>query len=170
MPMSAVPARLDHRADDGTLDGAAGEFVLAESLGYLVNRLARAMARELAGELRPHGVAIGQWAVLLILWTRDGLSQAELARRVAIEPPTMVRTIDRMIRDGLVTQVRDPRDARAVVIHLTDRGRALRDELIPLAADVNARALEGLDADDRATLVRLLATVLASLRGERSEA
>lgn len=166
MPVSAVPARLDRGADDGTADGAAGGFVLAESLGYLVNRLARAMARELAGELRPHGVAIGQWAVLLILWTRDGLSQAELARRVAIEPPTMVRTIDRMIRDGLVTQVKDPRDGRAVVIHLTDRGRALRDELIPLAAEVNRRALGSLDVGERATLLRLLRVVLDTLGGE----
>ena len=164
--MKATAGRPNHEADDGTAGGAAGDFVLAESLGYLINRLARAMARELAGELRPHGVAIGQWAVLLILWTRDGLSQAELARRVAIEPPTMVRTIDRMIRDGLVTQIRDPRDARAVVIHLTDRGRALRDELIPLAAEVNARALGGLDPGERATLLRQLRTVLETLGGE----
>ena len=165
--MSAAPARLDHEAPDGTVAGAAGDFVLAESLGYLVNRLARAMARELAAELQPHGVAIGQWAVLLILWARDGLSQAELSRRVAIEPPTMVRTIDRMIRDGLVTQVRDPRDARAVRIQLTDRGRALRDELIPLAAEVNARALGDLEAGERATLLRLIRTVLASLDHDR---
>ena len=161
--MSAVPARLEHDAADGTVAGAAGDFVLAESLGYLANRLARAMARELAGELRPHGVAIGQWAVLLILWARDGLSQAELARRVAIEPPTMVRTIDRMIRDGLVTQARDPKDARAVRIHLTEHGRALRDELIPLAAEVNARALGALEASERATLLRLLRAVLDTL-------
>ena len=168
--MKARAARIDHETDEGTVGGAAGEFVLAESLGYLINRLARAMARELAGELRPHGVALGQWAVLLILWTRDGLSQAELARRVAIEPPTMVRTIDRMIRDGLVTQLRDPRDARAVVIHLTDRGRALRDELIPVAAEVNARALGGLDAGDRATLLRLLRAVLDTLGGAAASA
>lgn len=161
--MTAVPGRRVNDTADGTVAGAAGDFVLAESLGYLVNRLARAMARELASELRPHGVAIGQWAVLLILWARDGLSQAELSRRVAIEPPTMVRTIDRMIRDGLVTQVRDPRDARAVRIHLTDRGRALRDGLIPLAAEVNGRALRGLQASEQADLLRLLRVVLDTL-------
>jgi DNA-binding MarR family transcriptional regulator len=36
----------------------------------------------------------------MFLWGGDGLSQAELARIVAIEPPTIVRTIDRMVRDG----------------------------------------------------------------------
>ncbi|TME08271.1 MAG: hypothetical protein E6I65_12775, partial [Chloroflexi bacterium] len=70
-------------------------FAVEDSLGYLLNRTARLMANELADRLRPAGVAIGQWAVLLFLWARDGLSQAELSRLVAIEPPTMVRTIDR---------------------------------------------------------------------------
>lgn len=164
--MTQVPARLVPSAGEGVVESAVGDFVLSESFGYLINRLARAMARELARELRPHRVAIGQWAVLLILWTRDGLSQAELSRRVAIEPPTMVRTIDRMVRDGLVTQVRDPSDARAVRIHLTDRGKALQGDLIPLAADVNRRALGGLGASERATLLRLLRRVLGELGGE----
>ena len=75
----------------------------------------------------------------------------------------MVRTIDRMIRDGLVTQVRDTKDARAVRIHLTDRGRQLRDELIPLAAEVNRRALASLEASERTTILRLLRDVLDTL-------
>jgi len=75
-------------------------FVIEDSLGYLVNRVARLMARDLAERIRPAGVALGQWAVLLVLWARDGMTQAELSREVAIEPPTVVRTIDRMVRDG----------------------------------------------------------------------
>ena len=50
------------------------------------------------------------------------MTQAQLARRVAIEQPTMVRTIDRMERDGLVTRTPDPNDRRASRITLTDRG------------------------------------------------
>jgi len=36
----------------------------------------------------------------LFLWARDGMSQAQLAQEVAIEPPTMVRTIDRSAHQG----------------------------------------------------------------------
>ena len=100
------------------------EFVIDESLGYLVNRVARSMADRLAERMRPAGIGIGQWAVLLFLFARDGLSQAELSRDIAIEPPTMVRTIDRLVRDGLVTRVADPADGRLSRIHLTDRGRS----------------------------------------------
>jgi DNA-binding MarR family transcriptional regulator len=138
----------------------ARDFVIEESLGYLVNRLARLMAQQLADELRPAGIGIGQWAVLIFLWERDGRTQAELARVVAIEPPTMVRTIDRMVRDGLVTRERDPRDARISRILLTDRGRSLRDELVPKAIAVNAANLQRLTPREGQTLRRLIVKLL----------
>jgi DNA-binding MarR family transcriptional regulator len=132
------------------------EFVIEDSLGYLVNRAARMMANQLAQELRPAGVGIGQWAVLMFLWASDGMSQAELSRVVAIEPPTMVRTIDRMVRDGLVTRVPDPGDGRVSRIYLTERGKSLRTELVPRAVAVNAANLGRLTPDERRSLGRLL--------------
>jgi DNA-binding MarR family transcriptional regulator len=141
-------------------ESEAQEFVIEESLGYLVNRVARSMAHDLAEELHPAGIGIGQWAVLLFLWARDGQSQAELSRVVAIEPPTMVRTIDRMVRDGLVTRVPDAADGRISRIHLTERGRSLRDALIPKAMAVNATYLGRLTATERRALRRLLGKLL----------
>jgi DNA-binding MarR family transcriptional regulator len=135
-------------------------FAIEDSLGYLLNRTARLMAHELAESLRPAGVAIGQWAVLMFLWARDGMSQAELSRLVAIEPPTMVRTIDRMVRDGLVTRATDPADGRLARIHLTERGRSLRDELVPHAIAVNDEILRRLTATEGRTLRRLLTKLL----------
>lgn len=151
---------------DGDDAGGSGRglgsrtFAIDESLGYLVNRTARLMAQELAERLRPAGVAIGQWAVLMFLWARDGMSQAEISRLVAIEPPTLVRTIDRMVRDGLVTRVPDPDDGRLSRIHLTEQGRSLRDPLIPLAMAVNDEILHRLTANEGRTLRRLLTKVL----------
>jgi DNA-binding MarR family transcriptional regulator len=137
-----------------------GIFVIEESLGYLVNRAARLMAHELADRLRPAGIGIGQWAVLLFLWARDGTTQVELARTVAIEPPTMVRTIDRMVRDRLVTRVADPRDGRLSRVHLTDRGQALRDVLVPEAIAVNEAIGGRLTGSELRMLRRLLTKLL----------
>src|SRR5258708_24296363 len=133
--------------EDAERSGLVSEsrtFVIEDSLGYLVNRMARLMADDLAERIRPAGVAIGQWGVLLVLWARDRMTQAELSRVVAIEPPTVVRTIDRMVRDGLVTRAPDPDDGRLSRIYLTERAQSLRDELVPLAAAVNEEILNGL--------------------------
>ncbi len=151
----------DERAGEAQANVKAGqarspEFVIDESLGYLVNRVARSMANQLAERMRPAGIGIGQWAVLLFLFARDGLSQAELSRDVAIEPPTMVRTIDRLVRDGLVTRVADPADGRVSRIYLTDRGRSLRDELVPMAVAVNEATLARLTDKEGKALRRIL--------------
>jgi DNA-binding MarR family transcriptional regulator len=150
----------DHRRPDPAAESDGREFVIENSLGYLVNRAARSLAHQLAEELRPAGVGIGQWAVLLFLWARDGISQAKLSRVVAIEPPTLVRTIDRMVRDRLVTRVPDPDDGRVTRIYLTERGRSLRDELIPKAVAVNARNLRRMTENEGRTLRRLLDKLL----------
>lgn len=154
-----------HRADEAQEAAGTHEFVIEESLGYLVNRAARLMAQQLGDELRPMGVGIGQWAVLLFLWAEDGLSQASLSRVVAIEPPTMVRTIDRMVRDGLVERRADPDDARVSRIHLTDKGRALRGQLTPKAVSVNRRILARLTPSEGRTLLRLLSKITSPPRG-----
>lgn len=153
---------------DALVSGRHGSFVIEDSLGYLVNRVARSMAHQLADELRPAGVGIGQWAVMMFLWARDGMSQAELSRVVAIEPPTMVRTLDRMVRDGLVTRVADPHDGRVSRIYLTDRGRSLRVELVPKAVAVNEATLARLTAPEGRTLRRLLGKLVGDDRGPMS--
>ena len=130
-----------------------------ESLGFLVNRAARLMAAELSRRLEVHGVAIGQWAVLFFLYQRDGLSQAELSREVAIEPPTVVRTVERMVRDGLVERRSDPHDARLVRVYLTEKSRGLQDQLVAESQAVNAMATAAL-GDESAELLRAQLRVL----------
>lgn len=136
------------------------DFRPDDSLGYLVNRAARLMAQALGRRLAPYGVGIGQWAVLLFLYRQDGRTQADLSRVVAIEPPTMVRTIDRMVRDGLVERQPDPKDARAVRIVLTPRARELRQDLLAEARAVNAEARAALGDRADEQLARGLRTLI----------
>lgn len=105
-------------------------FVILESLGYLISVLARLLDRSLNARLQQHGSSFGQWPVLLALWAEDGLLQIDLARRAAIEPATLVLTLDRMERDGFVRRQRLSHDRRLSGIYLTAKGRQLRDELI----------------------------------------
>ena len=162
--MTEVVQRRDEAAAGERRAGAP--FVVEESLGYLVNYLARAFTRALAEALAPHGVAPAQWAVLLILWAEDRLSQTELSRRVAVEEPTMVRTLDRMERDGLVRRERDAHDRRRSRIVLSERGRALRDILVPAAVAVNAAAQQALTPEERRRLPEMLRRLIAALAGE----
>lgn len=140
-----------------------GLFVIEESFGYIVNYAARAFGREISKRLAAHGVRAGQWPVMMFLWAQDGQTQRELSRQVAIEDATMVRTIDRMERDGLVRRERNPQDRRQIRIFLTEKGWDLRDTLIPEAIAGNRLALRGVSEDEQRQLLDLLRRVIGAL-------
>lgn len=144
-------------------DQDVGLFVIEESFGYLVNYTARAFGRKLSRLLAARGARIGQVAVLLFLWAQEGQTQRELSRKVAIEDATMVRTLDRMERDGLVRRERNPQDRRQIRIFLTEKGWALRDTLIPEMIEGNRSAVRELSDDEQRQLLDLLGRVIGAL-------
>ena len=138
-----------------------------ESLGYMVNHLARQLARALHDRIAPLGVVPGQFAQLLALYERDGVTQKELCEIVGIEQPTMANTLGRMERDGLVERRPHPDDRRKQLIYLTDKARGLEGRLTEAAESVNTLATVGLAASERSTLLRLIATVQANLESRK---
>ena len=135
----------------------------SRSVGYLVRQTHRAFTRALQARIAPHGVSIGMWFFLRALWQEDGISQRELSQRVGMMEPTTASALANMERSGLVRRVRNRSDRRIVNVFLTERGRALRRELLPLAAAVNDEALRGIAANDVAQLRALLGRVQARL-------
>lgn len=155
------------RAEDGP-DAGRVAYAIDDNLGYLVNRTARLMGQMFSRRLERHGVALAQWAILLFLYAEDGRTQRELSRMVAIEPPTVARTIDRMVRDGLVRREPHPRDRRATSIRLTPRALALRDELAAESMAGNAFAARTLSDTELETLKTLLRRVVDGLTAEET--
>lgn len=158
----AVMRRRAAARGEAEADGARA-FVAEETTAHLVPLAARLFARALQERLRRHGVSVAQWSMLLLLWEEDGLTQRELGRRQRIEEPTAARTLHRMERDGLVRRLSDGGDRRRRRVVLTERGRLLRDELVPAVLEVNAVATHGLSADDKQRLVSLLRYTIARL-------
>jgi DNA-binding MarR family transcriptional regulator len=156
------------RAEDQAEPGEA-VYAIDDNLGYLINRTARLIAHMFSRRLQRHGVALAQWAILLFLYTKDGQTQRQLSRVVAIEPPTVARTIDRMVRDGLVRREPHPHDGRATGIRLTPRALALRDDMAAESMAANAFAARVLSAEELETLKALLRRVIDGLTGEEGE-
>jgi DNA-binding MarR family transcriptional regulator len=158
MPVEVRMTHTEDRSDAGQV-----AYAIDDNLGYLVNRTARLMGQMFSRRLERHGVALAQWAILLFLYAEDGQTQRELSRVVAIEPPTVARTIDRMVRDGLVRREPHPRDGRATRIRLTPRALALREELMAESMAGNELAARVLSVEELETLKALLRRVIEGL-------
>ena len=68
----------------------------------------RAVHDELDGRLHEHGASLWNWVLLREAADADGASQRELADLMRIEPPTLVRHLDKLADDGLVERRPDP--------------------------------------------------------------
>ena len=140
----------------------------ADEVTVLLRDAQRSLSRVLADRIADHGVSIGQWYFLRALWEEDGLTQRELSHRVGMMEPTTVTALNGMERSGLVNRVRNPRDRRKMNVFLTDRGRDLKDILMPVEAQVSRSALDGLGEAEAQKLVLALRQVAANLTGLRS--
>jgi len=70
--------------------------------------------------------------------------------------PTTLTAIAGMERSGLVTRKRNEQDRRKINVYLTQRGRDLAGDLVPLARHVVETAVEGLSRREVALLLALL--------------
>ena len=84
------------------------------------------------------GLTYPQYLVLQVLWEEDGRTIGAVAARLALEPSTITPLVKRLEAGGVVTRTRDAQDERQVRVHLTGRGRALREESEPMARRVFA--------------------------------
>ena len=101
----------------------------SESATWLASQLARGFTRALHARAAKLGFSPGQFPILIELWEEEGLTQRQLLDRVDVEQATIANTLSRMERDGLVERRVHPKDKRAQQIFLTEKARAMREEL-----------------------------------------
>ncbi|HHF7343734.1 TPA: MarR family transcriptional regulator [Legionella feeleii] len=117
------------------------------------NRLLIKKANEL---LKPYKITHAYTYFLMELYNQDGLTQAEMHKRIGIEQPTAVRTLDRMERDGFILRKPSPDDRRVVLIYLTEKAQHCKNEIDKCAAQLNELALTGFNEEEKINLNQML--------------
>jgi DNA-binding MarR family transcriptional regulator len=113
-------------------DGAEGRQQARVS--YVIARLDRAIRREIAEMVAPHGLTATQYTALSVLRMGKGLSNAQLARRSYVTPQSMIEMLGTLEGKGLVQRSPAP-----------DHGRILRTELTPKGRRLLSRCDEAID-------------------------
>lgn len=120
------------------------ESVPNDRLAHLIRDVARAQMRALQYRLIPFGVSFGHWTFLRILWIRDGLTQKELSDLAGVMEPTTFSAMKAMECMGFIERRHLPGNRKNMHVYLTNAGRALEGNLVPLAEQVNQISVEGL--------------------------
>jgi DNA-binding MarR family transcriptional regulator len=120
--------------------------------GHLIRRLHQLSTKVFTDRMKQAGFDLTpiQFVALDALSMNEGVDQAGLASAIAKDRATTGSVIDRLEQKGLVTRLISPRDRRARVLALTDKGRAVLSDMTPEVETLQADILPGLtDAEYR---------------------
>jgi MarR family transcriptional regulator for hemolysin len=104
---------------------------LPETLSGQASLMAELMTMAIEPACAEAGITLGTFELLsTIRAAGPRSSQASIARRLGITPPSLTEALHAAVRNGLVEPVPHPRDSRSKIVRLTDKGaRALRKVL-----------------------------------------
>lgn len=137
---------------------------LGTSVGYVLKEASSALRLAMEEVLRPLGMTITHYSCLELLAQRPGLSNSELARGAFVTRQSMNVLLQALERDGYVTRPDQPPAGKSLPTSLTPRGRRSLAKASAAVRSVEARMLEGLTETEQADALRLLRSMVRSLR------
>jgi DNA-binding MarR family transcriptional regulator len=136
---------------------------LEETLGFLLSDVTRTMTRTFSARIAAHGVGMGIFQFLRILWEEDGLTQSQLAARTRMREPSAADALYDLERRALVRRMTDPDDRRKVRVLLTAKGRRLYDLVMPDIAITNGIMLADFSTAEQELLKSMLRRIRKNL-------
>jgi DNA-binding MarR family transcriptional regulator len=102
---------------------------------------------------------VRDWLVLAALDDGAQRTQLELSRMICIDKTTLITVLDRLEQQELVVRTVDPGDRRVRIPQITAAGRRAHAKFAAARDAAESQALDGVDADQRALLLDLLARI-----------
>ncbi|MGE4244724.1 MAG: MarR family winged helix-turn-helix transcriptional regulator [Parvibaculaceae bacterium] len=130
-------------------------YVLDQQVGFVL-RQASQRHTSIFASLMVGDLTSTQWAALSKLHEVGPSSQNQLGRLTAMDVATVKGVVDRLVNRGLVATEPDPADGRRLLVALTDEGRALVEEAMPIAWRITEETLKPLSEKERKLFLVLL--------------
>ena len=134
-------------------------FAMATALGRQVEQF-------LEGVLKPHGVQLSDYRVLVALYTSEegAITPAQLNGILRQTSAGITKTISRVEQRGLVQRRPNPNDSRSVFIELTEEGEEEIQRLCELVAQEQNKKIAWLSDEQRETAIQGIQTFLQAMR------
>jgi len=118
-------------------------------LARVYHKVDRATARL----LKPWGLTVAQFDVIVQVGAAEGLMQQDLADKLLVTKGNVTQVLDRLEKDGLVER---RLHGRAKKLYLTPRGRFLHDDVLPAQEGMIGLAFSALPPREHSSLLAAL--------------
>jgi DNA-binding MarR family transcriptional regulator len=129
----------------------------------LIKRLHLATRRAYDDAFAAYRLTGPQANVLRFVWLQDGIEQRELQERLGVTGATLTGIIDGLVERELVERRLSPDDARVKQLFLTERGRAVSDDLGGILVRLHDQLVQGFSPTEQALLGDWLQRMAANM-------
>ena len=105
------------------------EFKLDNQLCFRLYTASRLLTQAYHPLLSDYGLTYPQYLVLLVLWEKDAQPVNDIAKRLLLETNTVTPLLQRMEKEGILVRRKGEKDARQMIVSLTEKGRELQKKL-----------------------------------------
>lgn len=135
-------------------------LLLENQLCFPLYAAAKEVVRCYRPFLEPLGLTYTQYIAMMALWEHKVLTINQLGKLLYLDSGTLTPMLKKMEQAGLLVRRRSETDERSVVINLTPKGEALREQAVNIP-DEMAQFVK-LNANDTIQLYHLLHRLLGS--------
>lgn len=153
-------------------DGATkGDSQLTGFLPYQLSVASNAVSSLIAERYRKRfALKIPEWRVIAVLGDSGAMTQRDLTEATLMDKVAVNRACKVLDDRGLIARVPNAHDGRSHLLELTDEGRSIHEEVMPLALATERDLFAGFTAKEQKQFRELLARMrarAAELAGER---
>ena len=135
------------------------------SMGMLINSAHRSMTKRFVTNAMESGldISLDQWMVLGPIWQLESASQKELGEMCLKDKISITRIIDALEKKNLVVRVPDQIDHRINRVVLTNAGKQLFYDVLPIMEKTREEVRKDIPEQDFEIFKNVLSTIIQNL-------
>ena len=143
------------------------EFKLDNQLCFRLYTASRLLTQAYHPLLSDYGLTYPQYLVLLVLWEKDAQPVNDIAKRLLLETNTVTPLLQRMEKEGILIRRKGEKDARQMIVSLTEKGWGLQKKLVDVPLIVGSSVLcDSVTPETAPELFRMLDGIIGKLKQE----
>ncbi|MEL0605589.1 MarR family transcriptional regulator [Pseudoalteromonas undina] len=139
------------------------QLIPEQDLGRVISYLRSKLSSHIDTQLQSMGLTSAQYIVVVLLAKGSANTLAGLCEHMVYDKGAMSRLLKRLEEKDLIAKTQCEFDKRSTILGLSEKGKALYPQIMPLVNEVYAKALNGFSEDEKQQVIDLLFKAITNL-------
>ena len=140
-------------------------FNLDDCIAFITCKSAKELAECLEKRLNCYNISRSQWIALYYIRNNPMITQRQLADKMSLKEPSVVRLLDKMEMLGWVNRIHSQNDKRIKSLNLTDAGQKVESDLLEVAEKFKNDVLSDISHEELDNFKSTLNKMLHNIEG-----